>query len=63
MRRVINKNAARQGKGRDKKALPAGAGPMNDIDCRCSEVSRLTPRELLKLMMRDLAFWKGPEKG
>ncbi len=27
-------------------------------DCRCKETSKMSPRELLKLMMKDLAFWK-----
>ncbi|HET6515323.1 MAG TPA: hypothetical protein VFG09_09215 [Thermodesulfovibrionales bacterium] len=26
--------------------------------CRCKEVSKKTPLELLKLMIDDLAFWK-----
>jgi hypothetical protein len=28
-----------------------------DDDCRCKEASNMTPRELLKLMISDLAFW------
>ncbi len=35
---------------------------MNDA-CRCKEASRMTPRELLKLMINDLAFWKKEKKG
>jgi hypothetical protein len=27
-------------------------------DCRCKEVSKKTPRELLKVMVGDLSFWK-----
>lgn len=27
-------------------------------DCRCKEVSKKTPMELLKLMISDLAIWK-----
>jgi len=30
----------------------------NDDSCRCKEAATMTPRELLKLMMSDLAFWK-----
>jgi len=26
--------------------------------CRCKEVSKKTPMELLKLMIKDLAIWK-----
>lgn len=34
-----------------------------DDSCRCKEASEMTPRELLKLMMNDLAFWKKVKKG
>lgn len=30
----------------------------HEEDCRCKETSRMSPAELLKLMMNDLAFWK-----
>jgi hypothetical protein len=30
--------------------------------CRCKEASKMTPRELLGLMMSDLAFWKKAKK-
>jgi hypothetical protein len=33
-----------------------------DDACRCKEVSEMSPRELLKLMMHDLAFWKKTKK-
>lgn len=42
--------------GKDEKAAEAGAG--KDEDCRCRETSKMSPGELLKLMMSDLAFWK-----
>jgi hypothetical protein len=32
-------------------------------DCRCKETSKMSPRELLELMMKDLAFWKKEKKG
>ncbi len=31
--------------------------------CRCKETSAMTPRELISLMIRDLAFWKKAKKG
>jgi hypothetical protein len=31
--------------------------------CRCKETSKMKPRELLGLMMNDLAFWKKVKKG
>ncbi len=48
------------GPGRRKKG-PAKKQP--DDACRCKEASDMTPRELLSLMMRDLAFWKKTKKG
>ncbi len=30
--------------------------------CRCKETSEMTPRELLKLMINDLSFWKRGNK-
>jgi hypothetical protein len=39
----------------------AAAG--KDDTCRCKEASKMTPRELLELMMGDLAFWKKEKKG
>ena len=40
----------------------AGVGKDKDDACRCKETSQMTPRQLLGLMMRDLAFWKKPKK-
>jgi hypothetical protein len=37
-------------------------GADNDDACRCKEASEMTPRQLLGLMMRDLAFWKKAKK-
>ncbi len=34
-----------------------------DDACRCKEASGMTPRELIKLMISDLAFWKKTKKG
>ncbi len=33
-----------------------------DSECRCNETSRMSPRELLRLMIDDLAFWKKNKK-
>jgi hypothetical protein len=30
--------------------------------CRCKATSEMKPRQLLKLMMSDLLFWKRPGK-
>jgi hypothetical protein len=42
-----------------KKATENLAG---DDACRCKEAAKMSPRELLKLMMSDLAFWKKATK-
>lgn len=34
----------------------------HDESCRCKETSNMSPQELLKLMMSDLAFWKKKKK-
>ena len=47
--------------GKDKEAPEEHAG--HDDACRCKETSKMTPKELLKLMMSDLAFWKKEKKG
>jgi hypothetical protein len=33
-------------------------GGPDEESCRCKEVSKKTPTEMLKLMINDLAFWK-----
>ena len=38
------------------------AESVSDDACRCEETSNMTPRELLGLMMKDLAFWKRTKK-
>ena len=37
-------------------------GSGHDEDCRCKETARMSPQELLRRMMSDLAFWKRPKK-
>ena len=36
--------------------------PDTDDLCRCKEASKMTPGELLKLMIGDLTFWKKTNK-
>ncbi len=36
--------------------------PEGGSACRCKEASDMKPRQLLKLMMDDLAFWKKLKK-
>lgn len=50
------------GPGRGKKAGAAGQAGAGEDACRCRETSKMTPRQLLGLMMSDLAFWKKTAK-
>jgi hypothetical protein len=34
------------------------AGSVNDDACRCKKTAHMNPRELLRLMISDLAFWR-----
>jgi hypothetical protein len=47
-------------KSPDKKGKTAGqeAGEAGEISCRCKEVSEKTLPELLRIAIKDLAFWK-----
>ncbi len=56
-----------------KAADPGGTGKEHDVAdpqaragkddaCRCKEASKMTPRELLRLMIGDLTFWKKANK-
>ena len=47
---------------RENDAADEHAGAGHDDACRCKEASEMTPRELLRLMMSDLAFWKKAKK-
>lgn len=46
----------------DRKQEAAQATAVHSGSCRCEEVSKMTPRQLLGLMLSDMAFWKRPEK-
>jgi hypothetical protein len=53
------RDTKRPGKGPLKKneaGKPAVQGEPDD--CRCKEMSKKTPRELLGVMIGDLSFWK-----
>jgi hypothetical protein len=51
------------GPGKEKKAAERQAEAGKDDACRCKEASKMTPRQLLRLMISDLAFWKKAKKG
>ncbi len=50
------------GQEKKKQAAEGTTMPADDA-CRCKEVSEMKPRQLLRLMMGDLAFWKKMKKG
>jgi hypothetical protein len=49
-------------KEREPEVSQAGAAGKDDA-CRCKKASEMSPGELVKLMISDLAFWKKPNKG
>ncbi len=51
------------GSGKEYKVAENQATPDSEESCRCKEASKMTPRELLRLMMSDLIFWKKTKKG
>jgi hypothetical protein len=56
------KTAGSGGREKKKDTADVHGGAGHDDSCRCQEASKMSPRELLKLMMSDLAFWKKPKK-
>ena len=54
--KIIGPDRPEKGKEAD------GAHAGHDDSCRCKETSKMSPQELLKLMMNDLAFWKKTKK-
>ncbi len=44
-------------------AAESQAGADKDDACRCKEASKMSPGQLFKLMVSDLAFWKKAKKG
>jgi hypothetical protein len=49
--------------GKDDKAAESQAGTEKDNACRCKATSEMSPGQLFKLMVSDLAFWKKAKKG
>jgi hypothetical protein len=56
------KKGLSHGPGKEKEPADAGAGRGSGDACRCEETSKMSARELLKLMISDLAFWKKTNK-
>jgi hypothetical protein len=47
---------------KEKNATESQSAAGSEDTCRCKETSHMTPRELLRLMMSDLTFWKKAKK-
>jgi hypothetical protein len=52
------KTANSGGPAEGEKAAEPLAGTDKDDACRCTAAAEMSPGELFKLMMSDLAFWK-----
>jgi len=48
--------------GKESKTAEGPERAANNDVCRCKEVSEMGPRQLFKLMISDLAFWKKRKK-
>lgn len=48
--------------GKDEKAAGSRAGTDEEDACRCKKASEMSPGELFKFMVSDLAFWKKIKK-
>jgi hypothetical protein len=48
--------------GKDEKAAESQVGTEKDDACRCKTASEMSPGQLFKLMVSDLAFWKKAKK-
>ncbi len=48
--------------GKENEVAERRVGEGKDEACRCKETSKMSPRELLKVMLSDLAFWKKGKK-
>ena len=50
------------GSEKEKEAAKERTGAGTGDACRCKETSEMTPRQLVGLMISDLAFWKKTKK-
>ena len=57
-----SKKVATGGPGNEQETAGRHADAGHDDACRCKEASKMTPRELIKLMISDLSFWKKAKK-
>jgi hypothetical protein len=57
------KTSQESDQGKERAGGQLRPGPKNNDACRCKEVSKMSPRQLFKVMISDLAFWKKSGKG
>jgi len=57
-----SKTVDAEGSGKEKNAPENQAAAGSKGACRCKETSKMTPGELLRLMISDLTFWKKAKK-
>jgi len=50
------------GAGKKHEAEVPQVPEIHDDSCRCKEASTMSPRELLRLIIGDLTFWKKANK-
>jgi len=51
------------GRPRNEKSIVESKAPGAEDICRCKETALMKPRQLFRLMLSDLAFWKKAKKG
>jgi hypothetical protein len=57
------KTAHLRGPEKEREPEVSQTGAAGKDACRCKKALELSPGELVKLMISDLAFWKKPNKG
>jgi len=57
------KTIDQSGSGKEYKTAEGPKRASNDDACRCQEVSEMGPKQLFKLMISDLTFWKKKKSG
>jgi hypothetical protein len=57
------KNTGQTGSREEEKTVAPQEGEhVHNDTCRCEETAKMSPRQLLGVMMSDLAFWKKTKK-
>ena len=63
MTKYLRKTGSANNLSREKKQVHAVEAEADSPEsCRCKEVAKKTPSEMLRLMISDMAFWKKGKK-